>query len=465
MDCEQALNLLSARLDGEIAADESAALDAHLVGCADCRAAGEAMAAQHGRLVRAFAPRRRAAVGVADRVVAKLAPPARGRWMPAIFSAAAGFLLAVMLFQPWRHTPPTIVIKHDLIDPANSATRPSDSRPVETPPIGRLALATGAVQICRSGTQDWKPMETGGVLPAGACLRTGPKVRCEIQLADGSEVRLNERTELRFPAARTLELAEGQVWSGVAASQTPFTVAVPRATVTALGTQFDLLSHGTNTTLCVIDGATRVKGQFAIDGPAAERTVRSGQSLEIIDGKPGEPSRVHDLMLSTRWVNEILVLKGRDSAELERRVDDLAAQIGELKESFLYEQEIRSLGDHCVVPLTRFIQSDRSKGKDEKRRAAARIVSDVAQPWCIPYLIELLSDRDGDVRGPAAAGLQRLTGLSQELSVEEWQTAPPFRCQRGAQVWQQWWEKHKDRFPGAAPAPPPDPQRLPAEKA
>ncbi|MDB5329929.1 MAG: putative zinc-finger, partial [Phycisphaerales bacterium] len=47
MDCEQSLNLLSARLDGEITAEESAALDGHLAACADCRAAGEAMAAQH----------------------------------------------------------------------------------------------------------------------------------------------------------------------------------------------------------------------------------------------------------------------------------------------------------------------------------------------------------------------------------------------------------------------------------
>ncbi|MDB5174223.1 MAG: hypothetical protein JWN51_2996 [Phycisphaerales bacterium] len=454
MDCEQALNLLSARLDGEISAEESVALDGHLAGCADCRAAGEAMAAQHGRLVRAFAPRRRSAAGVADRVVANLTPRTRGRWMPATLSAAAGFLLAVMLFQPWRHTPPTIVIKHDLT-PDISSTRPADTRPAELPAIGRLALATGAVEICRSGTQDWKPMETGGTLPAGASLRTGPKVRCEIRLADGSEVRLNERTELRFTAARTLEMAEGQVWSGVAASESPFTVAVRRATVTALGTQFDLLCHGETTTLSVLDGSTRVKSQLAADGGSAEKTVRSGQVLEIVNGRPGEPSRVHDLMLSTRWVNEILVLKGRDSAELERRVDDLAAQIGELKESFLYEQEIRSLGDHCVVPLTRFIQSDRSKGKDEKRHAAARIVSDVAQPWCIPYLIELLTDRDGEVRSSAAAGLQRLTGTNQELSVEEWQTAPPPQRQKCARSWQQWWEKHKDQFPGATPAPAP----------
>jgi ferric-dicitrate binding protein FerR (iron transport regulator) len=458
MDCEQSLNLLSARLDGEITAEESAALDGHLAACADCRAAGEAMAAQHGRLVRAFAPRRRAAAGVADRVVADLAPRTRGRWMSVILAAAAGFLLAVMLFQPWRHVPTTIVIQHDPA-PTPVTTHPADTRPADVPAIGHLALATGAVQICDGPGQDWRPMETGGALPAGARLRTGPKVRCELQLADGSEVRLNEATELRCPAPRTLELTEGQVWSGVAPAPSPFTVSVPRATVTALGTQFDMRCHGANTTLTVLDGTTRVKGDTIAGGQEAERTVSSGQSLEIVNGRPGEPSRVRDLMLSTRWVNEILVLKGRDSPELESRVDDLAAQIGELKESFLYEQEIRSLGDHCVVPLTRYIQSDRSKGHDDKRRAAAGILSDVAQPWCIPYLIELLSDRDGDVRAHAAGGLHRLTGMDLELSVEQWQSAPPAERFRCGQTWQQWWQTHKDRFPGATHPPSPPVQK------
>src|SRR4051794_6205148 len=70
MDCEQAANLISARLDGELAtADaDSLALDAHLAGCAACRAAAEATSVQDAALSRAFAGRRRAAAALAERV-------------------------------------------------------------------------------------------------------------------------------------------------------------------------------------------------------------------------------------------------------------------------------------------------------------------------------------------------------------------------------------------------------------
>jgi hypothetical protein len=47
------------------------------------------------------------------------------------------------------------------------------------------------------------------------------------------------------------------------------------------------------------------------------------------------------------------------------------------------------LGDHCVLPLTRYIQSERSRGpgRQSKRASAARILADLPQPWSIPDLL------------------------------------------------------------------------------
>lgn len=56
MDCEHALELINARIDGEISAAESAELDAHLSQCAACRAEAESLRAArdfmsaHGRV-------------------------------------------------------------------------------------------------------------------------------------------------------------------------------------------------------------------------------------------------------------------------------------------------------------------------------------------------------------------------------------------------------------------------------
>src|SRR5579862_5324941 len=103
-----------------------------------------------------------------------------------------------------------------------------------------------------------------------------------------------------------------------------------------------------------------------------------------------QPQPVRDLARASKWIEEILVLKDRDNPELIGHVDDLLAHLGEEKMAFMYEDEIRALGDHCVLPLTRYIESARSAGQTARRRSAAGIVADSAQPWCIPYLIELL---------------------------------------------------------------------------
>ncbi len=50
MGCDWSLEALSARLDGELPADEAVALDKHLAGCASCRRTAAALEVQHRRL-------------------------------------------------------------------------------------------------------------------------------------------------------------------------------------------------------------------------------------------------------------------------------------------------------------------------------------------------------------------------------------------------------------------------------
>ena len=46
MNCETATNLISSRIDGEIAAADQIALEEHLATCPACRATMEALSAQ-----------------------------------------------------------------------------------------------------------------------------------------------------------------------------------------------------------------------------------------------------------------------------------------------------------------------------------------------------------------------------------------------------------------------------------
>ncbi len=116
---------------------------------------------------------------------------------------------------------------------------------------------------------------------------------------------------------------------------------------------------------------------------------------------------------------------------------------------YLYEEEIRRLGDHCVLPLVRFLESSRSQGDETKRVRAAGIVADVAQPRSIPLLIELLADENPQVRSHAARGLQRLTTRDQGRPPEQWATDSWASCVPAYQAWQQWWETNRNRYPGA----------------
>lgn len=468
MDCEQAKALISAQIDGELATEQRVQLDAHLTECAACREMAAAFRLQDSDLRRVFAPRREAAEAVADRVIAQLrtstssplATEGHGRsaarhvpWLPMILSAAAGFLIAMLVFHPWQqHTPPVTKAPIETPDEPTVVVQ-SDTPPIKQPETqpakkatAELAVAIGVIEMLPPGSDKWERMGTGGTIDNGTRVRTGPEGRCEFLTQDGSEVRLNGDTDLLFHTNRKLELDRGQVWSTVAKADDPYQVSVPRAeaTVTALGTQFDIECKPEETLLTVVEGVTKVEG---LDGKESVQ-VHAKERAKIVGGAVAEKQRVYNLVAATSWVHEILKLKGHDNPELTKRMDDLFAQIGEGKMTHLGEKEIIDLGDHCVLPLTRFIQSERSRANKGQRVAAARILAKIAQPWSVPDLIDLLSDDDAAVRYHAAAALERLTkGETQGLNADQWSKAAADRRGGAVQRWQQWWEKNKEDYP------------------
>lgn len=426
MECEAAMERLWALIDGELGEEERAGVEAHVGRCAACGRALEGLRGLDARLRSAVEPGRRAAGEVSRRVMARLAP-GRARlsgWRLAAglaLSAGAGFAAAWLL--------------------RTGPGRTSGS--IERPALAELTLATGLIEASEAEGV-WSVLPTGGAIRAGARVRTGPAWRCEFRTADGSEIRLDTDTEFRFAAGREFELPRGRVWSTVKRAAAPFSVRFALARVTALGTQFDVRAENGRGEVMVVEGATRVTAG------GVEQRVEAGEALAVVDGRLGEKQRVDDLVSATRWVHEILVLKGRDNPELLARVNDLLAQIGETKMDFVYEQEMRWLGDSCVLPLTRYIQSPRSQPDESKRHRAARILSDIAQPWSVPDLIELLNDEDGEIRYFAARGLSRLTGQDFGRTAESWRDHGVVACEDTLERWREWWKRNEQRFPRAA---------------
>ncbi|HSI37412.1 MAG TPA: FecR domain-containing protein [Tepidisphaeraceae bacterium] len=460
MTCQQSQLLMSARVDGELPPDQSVSLDAHLAECAACQDELVALLQDHSSLRTAFAERRLSAVAVAERAIAQIAdpptlalPPARSRTarriLTPLLAAAAGFALAILIFRPWHHPTPPV------------AQQPVPNAPA-VDPVARLALATGQVDIRPPGAAEFFVCPTGGTIEPGTVVRTGPKVRCELRMTDGSDVRLNDSTQVTVHSARKLDLAGGQLFSAVAKvadttggrpAQFVVTATPADVSLVALGTEFDVSCTPAHkrATLTVVEGSVRVDGAGA---SPSDSVVKAGEAVTLAGGSMADRRQVRSLVAATAWVDELLVMKGRDNPELARRLDDLLAQLGHQKMQYLAAQDVRRLGDHCVVPLTRFIQSDASKtGADpqHRRREAARIVADVATTSSLPELINLLADGDGEVRFHAARALERLTGQNQGRRPEQWRDQAWMTCTPTVEAWHGWWAKNKSVFPGCDP--------------
>lgn len=430
MDCPQALTLANAWIDGEsIPAEDHAALEAHLAGCAECRATVDGLRLDDADLRKAFSPLRGRSDDLAQRVIASLDPPqptvrSRPTWVLLLAATAAGYLIAIFTWNPSPREEPLGQLPAPL-------------------PIARLAVATGPVEYQPPKDLQWYTCPTEKELHSGVALRTEAGSRCEVSTRDGSQVRLSGDTEVQFPGVRQVDLSRGQLWSNVAGGGSPFSVKCPEAKVVADGGTFNFSCQPGRTVVTVVAGSARVESG---DQTA---TIEAGQSATIAEGRVSEVRRVNDTMLTTAWINELLAMKGPDDPEFTTRMNDILAQLGQTKLAYLYEEEIRRLGDHCVLPLVRFLESSRSQGDETKRLRAASIVADVAQPRSIPLLIELLADENPQVRYHAARGLERLTTRDHGRPPEAWQTENWASCAPTYQAWQEWWEANRGRYPGA----------------
>jgi hypothetical protein len=192
--------------------------------------------------------------------------------------------------------------------------------------------------------------------------------------AGGAQVRLNGGTEVRFANERQMEMFCGQLWPAVAGGKSLLEIAASDAVVVADDATFDLRCEAAESVLTVIEGTAEIRsGDLRL-------TISAGQSATIVAGRVSQQQRALDPLLASGWIHPLLVLKGPGDPELAARMNHILARLGQAKLSYFYEDEIRRLGDHCVLPLARYLESSRSEPEQPKRVTAARIIADVSQP-------------------------------------------------------------------------------------
>jgi hypothetical protein len=457
MNCGEFQNRLTAWLRDEVDEAAAPALEAHLSQCPTCQAALEEKQ-MDDRLVRTALAEPVAAARVAERVIARLAAEATpvtshpvprtalswATWILPLITLAAGFLLAMFILpreKEEKFQPPVARI-------------PQPAPPVV--PVAHLVASTGRVERYDDERKDWVAIDPQKKFecPSDSRLRTVDDVRCELQTSDGCVIRLNDRTEVTLVGTSTIELQRGQVWCR-SPGETSLEVRVATLPADAKDPKQSpstMWCVGPSCLMTNIEDAGRVQvvtaeGEVNLRTPAGQEKLRSGQVVEIRNGEVTKPNRYVDPVLATRWMQPLIIKQGPDNSELQQRVDTMLAQIGRSKVATMYEQEIRSLGEHAVLPLVRFVQSPLSQDDPVKRSTAIQLIADLAPVWLIPDLIDLLEDRDPIVRQLSAQTLLRLTGLTMSQSPQQWREEPNDAQRTALADWRSWWAAHQHQYP------------------
>ncbi|WP_425617903.1 zf-HC2 domain-containing protein [Anatilimnocola sp. NA78] len=466
MNCAEFQQQLTAWLHGETDDAESGALETHAANCADCQALLTVDKHDEDRLRSALRDEA-AAQRVAERAIARLetmalpvVPVAKQvtaaarrsidlqTWLVPLLSTLAGFLLA------WGFLPRTIV---QPVSPP--VVVQVTEQPKAKPPVAHLVASTGTVEHFDPVSKDWIPISSQKQLfacPPDSRLRTSPNTQCELETADGSVIRMNDQTEVTMRGSSSIELQRGQLWC-----RSPGDVSLEVRVASQGGVNSATVGSKNQSTLwcigpsCVMtdiqdSGQVQVvnaEGDIQLRTASGQQSLDPGQVAEISNGEIIKPGRYVDPILSTRWMQPLLITRGSNDAELSQRVDKLLAEIGRAKIATLYEQEIRALGEHAVLPLVRFIQSPLATEQQNRRLTAMQLTADLAPIWLIPDLIDLLADRDPHVRRLSALTLRRLTGLEMGLPAVEWDKEPDEAQKAALADWRAWWAAHRDQYP------------------
>jgi hypothetical protein len=432
-DCSTVEEALNAALGG---APLGADAEAHLADCAACRALRDDLAAQDRGLRAAFDPLRRHATAAADAAIEAIRREPGGfphqqklRFFPHAMAAAAGFLLAVIVFRPWQ---PVVVEKPVAVNPGQV--------PVPTKrPMAKLEVATGAIQSSRDGST-WTDVAVGGGCEMDTWVRCAADAKAEFALSDSSVVRLESKSTVFFGKFRKFRLDGGRLYARVAPGLVDFDVVTENGLVAVRGAADRNVPPATIDVARVIEEGKKVLEKatdvVVLEGAATVRSGETSAAVEgprrvlIVDDRIGTPVPVADGILATRWIHDLL-LKRADSPELAARVRGLLANVAKS------ELELRRMGDACAKPIVTWACGPESKEAGEgDRRRAVEIAADLATKTAIPELISLLEDSDSTIRLTAAKSLERLTGLTQGCGPADWTGADTSKV--AAERWKVW---------------------------
>ncbi len=303
--------------------------------------------------------------------------------------------------------------------------------------IAKLALLVGGpgVEAKAPGAAAWQPLAHGVGVAPGTSIRTGAGVKAVLEFADGTELRVDEKTELVVAETRRIGFMKGRVYARIAKGA-PFLLKSEFASLAIESATFDLLFHPplpggprSMTALCVFEGMADVRSR------RTGQKVTAGYQCTLVDAQLNTPDVIAEGVLETHWVHALLRERGRATPEIEWRATEMLQQLAVQARNDPYDGALRGLGELALPALADYLGRSAGPADGPRRAAAARIVGEVATAKSAAILTGLLGNAEAEVRVQAARALARAAGKDLGYDESYWRGADGAD---GRKAWEAW---------------------------
>jgi FecR-like protein len=313
--------------------------------------------------------------------------------------------------------------------------------------MAKLAILVGTVEVKGAEDADYKPIASGGELEAKTWVRTGPKAKAVFDFNDGTELRIDENSEILVDGTRNLELKVGEIFLVAARNPTPFAIKTQYSPIefdnAILDVSFrhrDPNDPATKTISRTVTSIYSLNGTITVGSKRYTHKLTTGYWCTLVDATLNTPDPLGDPTIPTRWVHELLMRRGKYTPEIESRLESMYQMLGRYKTGEdLSESGYRSLGEFSAPFLVKYLKYPPTPQETTRRRATAKILADVATKAQIPDLIGILKEPDADSRAAGAKGLERLAGTNLKFDETYWRGAS---LDAGQKAWDEWVKKN-----------------------
>ncbi|MCA9033176.1 MAG: zf-HC2 domain-containing protein, partial [Planctomycetaceae bacterium] len=372
IDCETAQRLIATSLDDLLSPMATDELSYHLAECAACRGYQQALSDTDELLASFGREQQYIANSIAESVAAELHSnsavselangnasshqhhPTRRGSLSVLLVVASTLMMALVAL--WIAANP---------DNSTEVVNVPEAVPSEAhETIAHINAATGPVFVRNDPSADWQEvalLETLGC-SSGTSIRTGEASLCEVETESGGIVRLNRGCVVTFRENNSVSVESGEIYC-VSSDSMPIEICTPSGAVQSPApaiTDMPIFCCPTSSACSVKTETSPTpawaevacsQGTVRIAAGANESQLTPGMSLIVSDGEI-RPGNADDALLKTRWYLPLLALgRPEHKVEVDQRVNALLSRIGFAKASFLYEDQIRELGETGAWPL------------------------------------------------------------------------------------------------------------------